>query len=137
MAVNMEPLAVTNRVDAALCLPDPEIEILEEIIQIGKPTGTAVGELGMAVQKYGRTTKYTTGNLLQINVTVQVSYGAGKTGTFVGQLMAGGMSAGGDSGSACLDMNNKLIGLLYAGSDTSTIFNPIQDVFEQLRISLP
>jgi len=70
-------------------------------------------------------------------VIVQVSYGPGKIATFVGQLMEGGMSAGGDSGSACLNMNNELVGLLYAGSDSSTIFNPIQDVFSLLGIQLP
>jgi len=137
MAVNTDPMAVTNRVDAALCLPDDGIEIIEEIIQIGKPTNTKEATLGMDVQKYGRTTKYTTGTLTQMNVTVQVSYGPGKVATFVGQIMAGGMSAGGDSGSACLNMDNELVGLLYAGSANSTIFNPIQDVFDQLSITLP
>lgn len=137
MAFNTDPMAVTNKVDAALCLPDNETNIIEDIVQIGKPVGIAVGTLGMNVQKYGRTTRYTTGSFLQINVTVQVSYGPGKTATFVGQLMTGEMSAGGDSGSACLNMDKKLVGLLYAGSDTSTIFNPIQDVFGQLGVSLP
>lgn len=137
MAFNTDPMAVTNKVDAALCFPDNGIDITENIVQIGKPTGVAEGTLGMDIQKYGRTTRYTTGMLLQINVTVQVSYGPGKTATFIGQLMAGGMSAGGDSGSACLNMNKELIGLLYAGSDTSTIFNPIQDVFEELGVGLP
>ena len=137
MAFNTDPLAATNKVDAALCLPDNETDITDGIVQIGKPTNIAEGILGMDVQKYGRTTRYTTGNLLQVNVTVKVSYGTDKMATFIGQFMAGGMSAGGDSGSACLNMNNELIGLLYAGSDTSTIFNPIQDVFEQLGVTLP
>ncbi len=137
MAFSTDPLAATNKVDAALCLPDNETDITDEIVQIGKPTNIAEGTLGMDVQKYGRTTRYTTGSLLQVNVTVKVSYGTDKMATFIGQFMAGGMSAGGDSGSACLNMNNELVGLLYAGSDTSTIFNPIQDVFEQLGVTLP
>jgi len=137
MAFNTDPLATTNKVDAALCLPDNEADIVEEIAQIGAPTGISVGTLGTDVQKFGRTTSYTTGSLIQINVTVQVSYGPGQIATFTGQLMAGAMSAGGDSGSACLDMNGNLVGLLYAGSDSTTIFNPIQDVFELLNITLP
>lgn len=137
VAFNTDPLAITNKVDAALCLPDDETEITEEIVDLGKPIGIAEAALGMSVQKYGRTTKHTTGTILQVNVTVQVSYGPSGTATFVGQFMAGGMSAGGDSGSACLNTDRKLIGLLYAGSDVSTIFNPIQDVFELLGISLP
>ncbi|MHA2279277.1 MAG: hypothetical protein ACXAC5_00085 [Promethearchaeota archaeon] len=137
VAFNTDPMATTNKVDAALGLPNEETDIIEEIVQIGKPVGTTVATLGMDVQKFGRTTLYTTGSLMQVNVTVRVSYGPGKTAMFVGQLMAGAMSAGGDSGSACLNMDNQLVGLLYAGSDITTIFNPIQDVFSELTITLP
>ncbi len=137
MAFNTDPMAVTNKVDAALCLPDNDADVIEDIVQIGKPIGIAEGTLGTPIQKYGRTTSYTTGMVTQINVTVQVNYGPGQTATFVGQFMAGAMSAGGDSGSACLNMNKELVGLLYAGSDNTTIFNPIQDVFEKLGINLP
>jgi len=50
--------------------------------------------------------------------------------------MAGAMSQGGDRGSAVLDDNNNLVGLLFAGSDTSTIMNRIQNVFYELGVSL-
>ncbi len=136
VAFNTDPFAATNKVDAALCKPDNLEDIIEEIVQIGLPIGTANAPLGTEVQKYGRTTRYTTGSIIQINVTTQVSYGPGQLATFTGQLMAGAMSAGGDSGSATLNMNKEIIGLLYAGSDTTTIFNPIQDVFSALSITL-
>ena len=42
---------------------------------------------------------------------------------FSDQLMAGAMSQGGDSGSAVLDDRKRLVGLLFAGSDT-TFGNP-------------
>jgi hypothetical protein len=51
--------------------------------------------------------------------------------------MAGAMSQGGDSGSAVLDEENNLVGLLFAGSDTTTIINRIQNVFSALDITLP
>jgi hypothetical protein len=35
-----------------------------------------------------------------------------------------------------LDDNNNLVGLLFAGSDTSTIMNRIQNVFAELGVSL-
>ena len=35
-----------------------------------------------------------------------------------------------------LDDNNNLVGLLFAGSDTSTIMNRIQNVFSELGVSL-
>jgi hypothetical protein len=50
--------------------------------------------------------------------------------------MAGAMSQGGDSGSAVLDMNKRVVGLLYAGSDTTTILNPIQNVLDALQVQL-
>jgi hypothetical protein len=36
------------------------------------------------------------------------------------------MSEGGDSGSLLLDMNNNIVGLLYAGSNTITLHNKIK-----------
>jgi len=125
-----------NYIDAAISLPDNDTDIIDEIIRIGKPSGIAVASLGMNVQKYGRTTQYTTGNILQTNATVQVSYGTNKLAIFKNQLISGPMSAGGDSGSTVLDMNGNIVGLLFAGSDSTTIFNPIQDVFTRLGITL-
>jgi V8-like Glu-specific endopeptidase len=46
------------------------------------------------------------------------------------------MSQGGDSGSAVLDNNNRLIGLLFAGSESSTIINRIEHVFSELGLTL-
>lgn len=124
-----QPSAVTNLVDCAIATPT--VEVVEEIAQIGKPTGTRKPELGTKVQKFGRTTRYTTGTIDQIHATVRVSYDAG-IATFTDQVILSGMSAGGDSGSAILDMDNKLIGLLFAGSRSITIANPIETVFEML-----
>jgi hypothetical protein len=71
-------------------------------------------------------------------VTAQVSYGSNQVATFVDQLLAGGsMSQGGDSGSAVLSTNNRLIGLLFAGSTSTTIINRIQNVFQALQVTLP
>jgi hypothetical protein len=46
------------------------------------------------------------------------------------------MSQGGDSGSAVLDGNNRLVGLLFAGSDTTTIINRIENVFGALGVAV-
>lgn len=126
-----------NLVDAALAEPLSADDVTPEILEIGAVAGVAEGALGMAVQKSGRTTARTTGTIEQIDVTVQVSYGIGRSATFVDQLMAGAMSQGGDSGSVVLDMENRVVGLLFAGSTTSTIMNRIQNVFELLEVTLP
>ena len=106
------------------------------ILGIGEIAGVGEAELGMNVQKSGRTTGYTTGTIQQIDVTVNVQYGAGRVGQFTDQLIAGDMSQGGDSGSAVLDMDNNIVGLLFAGSDTVTIMNRIQNVFTALNITI-
>jgi hypothetical protein len=87
------------------------------------------------VHKTGRTTDYTRGRITQIDVTTSVDYN-GRLATFTNQLMATGMSAGGDSGSAVLDEEGYVIGLLYAGSSRATLINPIQTVLEMLRVEL-
>ena len=125
-----------NLVDAAIALPVEEKDVSDEILDIGKIKGVNEGALQMAVKKTGRTTELTTGEILQVDVTVDVQYDLGKVARFADQLMAGAMSQGGDSGSAVLDTDNNLVGLLFAGSDTSTIFNRIQNVFSALEVSL-
>ena len=126
-----------NLVDAAIAEPVNQSDIKDDILQIGNVSGVAEGTLGSSVKKFGRTTEFTTGTILQTDVTSAVSYGSGNTATFVDQLMAGAMSAGGDSGSAVLNDNNEVVGLLFAGSSSSTIINRIQNVFDLLNISLP
>lgn len=133
----VRPMAVTNLVDCAIARPLNESDVLNEILNIGQINGTDEAVLGMSLKKMGRTTGLTTGTINQIDVTAQVSYGDNKTATFVDQLLAGNMSAGGDSGSAVLSDNNKLVGLLFAGSNTTTIINRIQNVFDALQLTLP
>lgn len=119
--------AEPNYVDAAIALPTDDI--ITEIPVIGEPKGVKEASLGMEVQKYGRTTEHTTGSITQVDVTVSVSYGTGKIAIFEGQYITGPMRAGGDSGSAVFDMDGYLVGLLFAGSDSTMIFSPIQKVF--------
>ena len=128
--------AEDNLVDAAIATPLDPADVKDEILNIGPIQGTVRGELGMAIKKSGRTTGFTTGEIQQIDVTANVQYGAGQIALFTDQLLAGAMSQGGDSGSAVLDDNNRLTGLLFAGSDTTTIINRIENVFSALGIRL-
>ena len=128
--------AESNLVDAAIARPVDESDVLAEILNIGSIQGTTSAQLGMAVKKMGRTTGFTEGEIQQIDVTVNVQYGAGQISQFSDQIMAGPMSAGGDSGSAVVDQQNNLVGLLFAGSDQSTIVNRIEHVFNALKITL-
>ncbi|RME76257.1 MAG: hypothetical protein D6784_06205 [Chloroflexi bacterium] len=124
-----------NLVDAALARPNDPNQFTPEILNIGRPKGVREATLGTKVQKSGRTTGHTQGQIIQIDVTTSVDYN-GRTATFVNQLMASGMSSGGDSGSAVLDEEGYVVGLLYAGSMRATLINPIQTVLEILDVEL-
>lgn len=124
-----------NHVDCAIAKPLSPDLVTPEILQIGKPAGVGAATLGTPVQKFGRTTSYTHDRIIQIDVTATVDYG-GPVAVFQGQLMAGAMSQGGDSGSAVLDDQKRVVGLLYAGSDSTTLINPIQDVLTALNVEI-
>lgn len=106
-----------------------------EIMGIGRPIGARPVDLGSIVKKSGRTTGYTEGRIIQIDVTTSVMYGQKPT-LFSGQLMADGMSEPGDSGSAILDEENYVVGLLFAGSGTTTLINPIDRVLSALNVDI-
>ncbi len=125
-----------NRVDAALARPLSPDLVERRILNIGVPKGSRDATLGTNIKKSGRTTGFTTGHITQIDVTVQVSYGSAGMATFTDQLIAGGMSAGGDSGSAILDEEDYVVGLLFAGSQNTTIITPIQFVLDALGITI-
>ena len=124
-----------NHVDCALARPLSPDLVTPDILSIGKPAGVGAATLGASVQKFGRTTNYTQSQIVQVDVTATVDYD-GPTAVFQGQLMAGAMSQGGDSGSAVLDDQKRVVGLLYAGSDSTTLINPIQDVLTALNVEI-
>lgn len=124
-----------NLVDAAIALPLRESDVSSEILDIGLIGGVQEPFMGMPVRKRGRTTDLTVGTINIVHATVDVSYGAGKIARFEEQLVAGGMSAGGDSGSLVVHADvPDAVGLLFAGSNTATIFNPIELVMEALGL---
>ena len=91
-------------------------------------------EVGDVVKKSGRTTGFTTGEVLAVNAVSDVNYGAPGVAHFVDQIITTAMSAGGDSGSVVFDEEGNAVGLLFAGSNTVTILNKIDNVFEALDI---
>jgi len=134
--VKSDPLAM-NLVDAALAAPFDDNDVLDEIIDIGNVQGIEEGSLGMSVRKSGRTTSFTTGQVSLIDATVEINYGGSRKARFENQLVTGPMSQGGDSGSLVVaGDSSKAVGLLFAGSAQSTIFNPIQAVVDCLEIDI-
>ncbi|MDL1901676.1 hypothetical protein FBR02_12995 [Anaerolineae bacterium CFX9] len=136
-AQNVQP---ENRVDAALARPINPGIFSDDIRTIGIVNEAKEPTLGMRVRKYGRTTEYTEGNIILLNATVNISYSTmrgTRTARFVNQVIAQGMSQGGDSGSLVVDASeNRAVGLLFAGSAQATIFTPIQIVLDALGVDL-
>ena len=142
------PLGPSN-VDAAVAQLRPgQMDSSGSIEDIGVPSSSIQNAtVGLGVAKSGRTTGFTTGSVTSINTSVTVQYtascggGGKKTNiTFTNQIVIGGssFSAGGDSGSLIVTNNaaHNPVGLLFAGSSTSTIANPIGQVLTQLGSAL-
>ncbi len=137
------PLGSSN-VDAALALLRPGAMNADgEIMDIGTPSATTVAPaVGLSVAKSGRTTGHTTASVAAINTSVQVQYqqGCGQGGrkfrvTYTNQVVVNSstFSAGGDSGSLIVTNNgHNPVALLFAGSSTTTIGNPIGEVLLRL-----
>lgn len=134
--VSYQESKVENQVDAALARPLSLDLVERRILHIGVPKGSRGAALGMNIKKSGRTTGFTTGRITQIDATVQVSYDSAGVATFTDQFVAGAMSAGGDSGSAVLDEEDYVVGLLFGGSQSTTIINPIQLVLDALDTTI-
>lgn len=93
--------------------------------------------IGLKVQKSGRTTGHTKGQVTGISGTFHIGYDGG-TARFVRQIQirgdGGQFSGPGDSGSLICDMNNRPVCLLFAGGGNDTIANPIEFVVDKLKL---
>src|SRR5262245_43706228 len=120
-----------------------------EIEDIGVPSSVVMPPaVGLDVIKSGRTTGLTTGRISSINTSVNVQYqrGCGQGKKFVvgftnqvviNSINSSTFSAGGDSGSLIVTQTtHQPVALLFAGSSTSTIGNPIGEVLEKVGAAL-
>ncbi len=120
------------------------------ILEIGTLSANTVSaSINQAVKKSGRTSGLTRSTISGLNATVSVSYenecagGTAFTKTFTGQIVIAnrrsGFLAAGDSGSLMVEdvtTHPRAVGLLFAGSNTSAIANPINQVLSYLGASM-
>jgi hypothetical protein len=102
--------------------------------------------VGLGVAKSGRTTGFRTGSISSINTTVSIKYPTecggkrGPTFSFTNQVVINSttFSAGGDSGSVIVtnDACHQPVALLFAGSSSTTIGNPIGQVLSRVSTAL-
>jgi hypothetical protein len=137
-----------NNVDAGIAKVVPGMVRTDgAILEIGTISAqTVVASFNQRVKKSGRTTGLTRSSVAGLNATLSVTYenecagGTAFTKTFTGQILinnrlSGGRKFidGGDSGSLMVEdvtTSPKAVGLLYAGSNTYAIANPIGDVLD-------
>ncbi len=109
----------------------------------GTPSSeTATAYVGLEVQKYGRTTGLTSGEITGINAIVKVGYSSG-TARFVNQIIVEARRPfikAGDSGSLLVTQSgNNPVGLLFAGGNVNgklAVANPIEDVLGAFGVTI-
>lgn len=110
-----------------------------EILGIGIPKGSAKVKEGEKVKKSGRTTGLTEGVVIDDDATIMVSYSQGQA-LFTHQIIVEGVNIaqGGDSGSAVVNEDGYVIGLLFAGSSDgkNAIVNHIDKVLNALNVQI-
>ncbi|MBW8036324.1 MAG: carboxypeptidase regulatory-like domain-containing protein [Planctomycetes bacterium] len=131
-----------NTIDAAIALVvEGAVDPNGRILDIGQISSeTTIAQLDQAVQKSGRTTGHTKGIVTDISFSGYVGYSkecggpSNQLAWFDNQIMIEDtnevFSAGGDSGSLIVEdtADARAVGLLFAGSSTHTLANPIDDI---------
>ena len=135
-----------NTMDAAIALTTTgNVGTATPADGYGPPsTVTTQASIGMAVQKYGRTTGLQPGTVAATNVSVDVCYlllfeFCLQEARFVGQISVspGAFSAAGDSGSLIVTQGgNQPVALLFAGGDGLTIGTPIDVVLQRFGVTI-
>ena len=132
-----------NNVDCSSAnIINGQVDTSGAILEIGTiSSATVAAFIGQDVKKSGRTTGLGRASVSGLNATVSISYenecagGSAFTRTFTGQIVTTNKGskflAGGDSGSLMVEdvtTNPHAVGLLFAGSRSAAIANPIDDV---------
>jgi hypothetical protein len=120
------------------------------ILEIGTiSNSTVAASVGQAVKKSGRTTGLSRSSISGLNATVSIQYenecagGNSFVKTFTGQIVVKNRGSkflnSGDSGSLMVEdvaTHARAVGLLFAGSNTSAIANPIGQVLSFLGATM-
>jgi hypothetical protein len=144
------PPASTPNVDCAIAqVRAGMVRTDGAILEIGTISATTVAAaLNQAVKKSGRTTGLTRSSISGLNATVNVGYetecaGTSFTKTFTGQILVTNRGSrflnSGDSGSLMVEdvtTNPRAVGLLYAGSSSIAVANPINDDLAHLGATM-
>jgi len=150
LLVKRSSLPASN-VDCAIASVIPgQVRTDGAILEIGTISHLTVNaSIGQAVKKSGRTTGLTRSSISGLNATISVQYdnecagGVAFTKTFTGQIVVRNNGSrflnSGDSGSLMVEdvsTNPRAVGLLFAGSSSTAIANPINEVLTFLGATM-
>ncbi|MFC0544757.1 hypothetical protein [Kutzneria chonburiensis] len=135
--------ALSGSVDGAAVLLAPGRSYRPSIVDIGPVIGTAAAARGTVVRKRGRTTGLTTGRIASVDATVLMDYRDGLGVRVLRdqiriEAVGGIIGDYGDSGSAVVDPDNRVVGLYVAGNSSGTVAfaSPIGKVLDELDVDL-
>ena len=141
----------SNNVDCAVArVSSGMVRTDGAILEIGTiSSSTVTAAINQAVKKSGRTTGLSRSRVSGLNATISVAYdnecagGAAFTKTFTGQIVITNRGSkflnSGDSGSLMVEdigTNPRAVGLLFAGSSSTAIANPISQVLSFLGATM-
>lgn len=141
----------SSNVDAAVARVIPGMVRTDgAILEIGTLSASTIGaSINQNVKKSGRTTGLTRSRVSGLNATVSVAYdnecagGAAFTKTFTGQILVRNRGSSflnsGDSGSLMVQnvtTRPRAVGLLFAGSSSIAVANPINQVLSFFGASM-
>jgi len=144
VGIDFSPTASNNTVDAAIAASDTDtLGNATPANGYGTPdSDTVTATVGMAVQKYGRTSSLTKGTVTGTNATILIGYSSG-TAQFVNQIIVQSRSPfikAGDSGSLLVtnDKKKNPVGLLFAGNSSGNyaVANDIGAVLDSLDVTI-
>ncbi|MBN2147711.1 MAG: hypothetical protein JW726_10000 [Anaerolineales bacterium] len=123
--------SIGGLVDCAIATINSGTSHVNEITQIGQVRGTSSTVVGEVVRKRGRTTGLTSGTVVDINYpTTSNPSGLAYTNQIKILPVTGTprFSNSGDSGSAVVNSDSEVVGLLWGGTETRSVANHIANV---------
>ena len=127
-----------NYVDCAIGKINNTSLISDKVFKIGEIKGIEKPNLNMSIQKMGARTGLTLGTIIALNITFYTkAENIKKTALFKDQILSQIVTNKGDSGSAIINSNKKIVGIHMSGTgDGFSLSNDINLVLEKLNVEV-